>query len=147
MRRRTAIAIAVIVASWSAMSSGSAPARALWSQPVHDATAAAGSLVLAGPSGLGASGACSILVIGPAVELTWTATPSSFASGYDVLRSTSPTGPFVTVATVAGATTVTFTDTGLPALTTYHYRLRSRAGAWESPVTSTASATTPLICL
>lgn len=145
MRRHVTAVIAAV--ALTALISFDTPVRALWTQLVPGATGEAASLTLTAPSALAATGTCSILVIGPAVDLEWTASSSTFASGYEILRSTSASGPFVVVGTVTGSSTVSATDIGLLPLTTYHYRVRSRAGAWMSPVTSTVSATTPLVCL
>jgi Fibronectin type III domain len=144
MARHAAILVAAVALLTLAPDDG--PARAWWSQTVPG-TSAAASLTLAAPSDPDADGACSILVIGPAVDLTWTASPSSFATGYEVLRASTSSGPFVAVATVTGSSTVSYTDTGLAALTTYHYRIRSRSAAWASPATVSVSAKTPLLCL
>ncbi len=57
------------------------------------------------------------------VRLLWTDNASS-EDRYDVLRSTSPTGPFVKVGeTVVNVTT--FTNTGLTGLTTYYYQVQA----------------------
>lgn len=77
------------------------------------------------------------------VRVTWTATPSSFADGYEVLRSTTDGGPYASVGTVGGQATTTFTDTTATSLTTYYYRgagdqapvaqRRLRAGIGDRP--------------
>ena len=102
---------------------------------------------LAAPGSLAGAGSCTNIVLGPRVVLTWTSTPSVFASGYDVLRSTTNGGPYTAVGFASGRNTVTFTDTTVSGNTTYYYRLRAVVGSWKSPNTAQVTATTPLLCL
>ncbi len=90
---------------------------------------------LAPPTGLAAS------VSGTSVSLTWTATPSSFASGYDVLRSTISGGPYTQIAQVTPRTTLTYVDSTVTAGTTYYYVLRAYYQSWLSTSTAQVSAT------
>ena len=90
---------------------------------------------LAPPTGLAAS------VSGTNVTLTWTATPSSFASGYDVLRSTISGGPYTQIAQVTPRTTLTYVDSTVTAGTTYYYVLRAYYQSWLSTSTAQVSAT------
>ena len=64
--------------------------------------------------------------------LTWTATPDLYATGYDVLRSTTSGSGYTVIASVSGRTTTTHTDTTVAPLTTYFYVVRARAGSWIS---------------
>jgi hypothetical protein len=90
---------------------------------------------LAPPTGLAAS------VSGTSVTLTWTATPSSFASGYNVLRSTTSGGPYTQMAPVTPRTTLTYVDSTVTAGTTYYYVLRAYYQSWLSTTTAQVSAT------
>jgi hypothetical protein len=90
---------------------------------------------LAPPTGLAAS------VSGTSVTLTWTATPSSFASGYNVLRSTTSGGPYTQIAQVTPRTTLTYVDSTVTAGTTYYYVLQSYYQSWVSTSTAQVSAT------
>ncbi|HMK11254.1 MAG TPA: hypothetical protein VK461_06715, partial [Acidimicrobiales bacterium] len=89
---------------------------------------------LAPATGLSASGS------GNAVVLTWTATTSTFATGYDILRSTTSGGPYSTVGQVTSRTTVTYTDSAVIASTTYYYVVRATYQSWTSANTSQVSA-------
>ena len=86
---------------------------------------------LAPPAGL----AGSALSDGRTVRLTWTPTTTS-ATGYRVYRSSSASGPWTLVDTVAGRTTATVDQS--PPDGTWHYALRTYAGPWESAMSSTA---------
>jgi hypothetical protein len=73
--------------------------------------------------------------------LTWTATPDVYATGYDVLRSTTSGSGYAVIASVSGRTTTTHTDTTVASLTTYFYVVRARAGSWISPDSNQVQAT------
>jgi hypothetical protein len=73
--------------------------------------------------------------------LTWTATPDTYATGYQVWRSTTSGSGYTQVASVTPRTTTTWTDTTVAALTTYYYVVRAVANAWTSVFTSQVSAT------
>src|SRR5438309_7272564 len=87
---------------------------------------------LAAPTGPSATGGTSIV-------LNWTATTSTYASGYHVLRGTASGGPYSQIAQVTPRSTVTYTDT--PAAGTYYYVVRAYYQNWESANSSQASAT------
>jgi len=59
-----------------------------------------------------------------------------------VQRSTSPTGPFATVATISDAYDQVWTDSSVAANTTYYYRTVSVAGGWTSLPSDTILVTT-----
>ncbi len=64
------------------------------------------------------------------------------ADGYDVLRSTTSGGPYVSV--LGGPTTATSVkDTSVANGTTYHYVVRTVAGSWSSADSAQTSVTTP----
>ncbi|MEZ0539953.1 fibronectin type III domain-containing protein [Fibrella arboris] len=76
------------------------------------------------------------------IKLTWGAITNTPA-GIVVERSTSPTGSFIQVGPVLPGTATTFTDTGLPELTTFYYRIRSTNANGQSGNSNIASAKTP----
>lgn len=75
----------------------------------------------------------------PAVNLSWTATSSTWASGYRILRATSAAGPYTQIAQISPRTTTTYTDA--PGAGTFHYRLRAYYGTttWESVDSNTGT--------
>ena len=90
--------------------------------------AATGTLstdTLAPPSNLSA-GLC---LLG-SVTLTWTASPSSWADGYEIRWGTSSTGPYSAGSATTALTTATIT--GLSLLTTHHFVVRAYDGNWRS---------------
>jgi hypothetical protein len=80
------------------------------------------------PTGLGAVG-------GINAQLSWTITPDTYATGYDVLRSTTSGGGFGVVATVTPRSATTYADAP-PVDGTYYYVLRSEISNWTSVRTS-----------
>jgi hypothetical protein len=73
--------------------------------------------------------------------LTWTATPDTYATGYQVWRSTTSGSGYAQVASVTPRTTTTWTDTTVAALTTYFYVVRAVANSWTSGFSNEVSAT------
>ena len=94
--------------------------------------------------GLSATPACNGLVSAKAT-LTWTATSSTFASGYKIQRHKGG-APDGGLTTVSPRTTTTLTQTGLSTGTNYTWNLYAYYQTWTSSVIS-ASATTPVLCL
>jgi hypothetical protein len=73
--------------------------------------------------------------------MTWTATPDTYATGYQVWRSTTSGSGYTQVASVTPRTTTTWTDTAVSPLTTYYYVVRAVANSWTSAFTSQVQAT------
>lgn len=76
------------------------------------------------------------------IVVSWTATASTWADGYEVLGSLVPGGPYSPVGTVSGRDTTSYTATGLAFATTYHYVVKATKGNWRSPPTGQVSRTT-----
>lgn len=133
-----------------------APALLLCLAAVASAAFTAGSsagatysaATLSPPSGLtSAAGPCTALS-SASIRLYWVATPSSWADGYEVLRSTTSGGPYSSIATVSGVGTTTHLDGSLPFSTTYYYVVRATKGSWRSALTAQVARTTPtLLCV
>ncbi len=89
------------------------------------------------PSGLGATPNGN-----DAIDLSWTATVSTYAGGYNLLNSLTPGSGYVASASVPGQATVSHTDAGLQPGNTYYYVANAYAGGWTSANSNEASATT-----
>jgi hypothetical protein len=127
------VALALVLlpgAALATMSSGTAKAHSINTATLAPATNPAVNF-----------GTCTVAVKDSLV-ITWTPTTSSWADGYIVARSLLSTGPFVTVGTVSGQSTATFTDTPLLFSTTYYYVVRATKNNWRSADTATVSKTT-----
>ena len=99
-----------------------APARASWTGS-PSGSAAAQSTLIAGAGAL--TPACG--GVSASVALSWTATPTLWADGYEVLQGTS-SGVYTTSATT---TQLTYTTVSLP-IGTYYFVVRATKGSWRS---------------
>ncbi|MDN3670442.1 cellulose binding domain-containing protein [Echinicola jeungdonensis] len=75
------------------------------------------------------------------VELIWNAVETMDAEGFTVKRSTSPGGPYTTIASWTGRTNPRYTDTDVENGTTYYYVVSARNEAGEGPESVEISAT------
>jgi hypothetical protein len=98
---------------------------------------------LAAPTSLSAVPGCAG-TLNPKITLTWTATSSTYATGY-IIRRRLIGGIYATVATVSGRTTTTYTNSGLLGNTSYQYVVQASYASWTAD-SSPASATTPALC-
>jgi len=105
------------------------------------------SASLATPTGLGAVNQNCVIATSREVKLTWTATSSTFADGYEIFRGIISGGPYTSKGTVSGRTTVTFTDTTVLASSTYYYVVQATKNNWRSANSSQVSiATLSALC-
>lgn len=110
------------------------------------ATTSYGTGVLAPVTGLSAAaGPCSWS--GDKTVLTWTASASPWADGYEVARSTASGGPHTVIATVAGGASVSYTDSPPSFSTTYYYAVRATKHGWRSSDATVSRRTKSALCL
>jgi hypothetical protein len=74
------------------------------------------------------------------LSLSWTRVDG--ATGYYIYRDTSSSGSFPLLATISSGSTVSYTDTGLSAGTTYYYRITAVNSNGESAASAAVSAAT-----
>ena len=79
--------------------------------------------------------------------MTWKATSSHQADGYEVFRSTAAAGPFRSVAVVIGRTTTRYEDADVGSGATYYYLVRSSGDGKSSLYSTLSKAETPGLCL
>jgi hypothetical protein len=113
-----------------------------------NATATGGPLsvtagVLATPTNVGGAVGTCIIKTSVDVIVTWDATTSPFADGYQVLRATRKAGPYSLLATVPGAGTTTYDDTSTGFGSNYFYELVSTRDAWTSVASAPVKVSTP----
>lgn len=118
-----------------------AAALAAWIDDA-DATASYSTAALQPPTNPATAAGLCVPVVGDAIVVSWTVTPSGWADGYEVARSTTSGGPYSVVGTAAGQTTMSFTDSLLSFSMTYHYVVRATKGNWRSAYTAQVSRTT-----
>ena len=134
---RRVVAVAGLLAAASALTP---PVSATWQSSGSGGPQTVSTGTLQPPTG---TTAC-VLLLPTRVRVSWTATPSAFADGYEVLRSGTDGGPYASVGTVAGRTTTTFEDTTATSVTTYYFVVQASKHQWRSGKSTQASATVPL---
>jgi hypothetical protein len=142
MSRRTSNFLSAIVGALVATVVSASIASATFNSTATGGPMPIASATLAAPTGLTATPTCQVGV--PTVvkvNLSWTATTSTFADGYEILRSTAG-GPFLSIGTVSGRTNTTYTDTTVTYSTSYSYVVRATKNNWRSGDSNTANATT-----
>ena len=107
--------------------------------PVTATTFARPTTIPIAPSGLVATSTAS----GNGISLSWNDHADNEA-GFRIERAANSAGPFTEIVAV-GAGSTTYSDTGLAASTTYHYRVRAYNGAGSSAYSNPASATTQTV--
>ena len=125
----------VVVLALSTVAAGLS--QALFVEAVANSSNVFSTTTLAAPTGVSAS------VSGTTVNLSWTATSSTNASGHRVLRGTASGGPYTQIAQIAGRSTTTYADT--PGAGTFYYVVRAYYDAgganWFSANSNEAAAT------
>lgn len=98
--------------------------------------------VMQPPTNLSASANCTGALLDiEGVSLTWTATPTTWATGQEVRIATTSAGPWSTLATVA-RTATSYSANNLLPLTTYWFEIRAVSGSWSAPSSVVSRATT-----
>lgn len=131
VNRRIPLMAAVAAAACSATIVGVELVLAVLGSTVSVGSNAFTTTTLAAPTGPAATG-------GTNVVLTWTATTSTFATGYNILRSSTNGGPYSQLVQVTPRTTVTYTDNASAG--TYYYVLQSYFQNWISVKTGQVTA-------
>jgi hypothetical protein len=138
----------MVIAGLFALSLSSDEAFASMSASTPPVSSRISTGTLAAPTGVAAArGSCTILS-STTVNVTWVQTTSSFADGYEILRSTTNGSGYAVVGTVAGRATTAYADATVAFSTTYYYVVRAKRNAWRSVNSNQASVTTPtVLCL
>ncbi len=74
------------------------------------------------------------------IQLDWTASVDTYATGYKIMRATTSSGPYTEIDSVTPVTTATYTDGTVVTDTTYFYVLNTYHQNWESANGNEASA-------
>ncbi len=88
------------------------------------------SATLQPASGLNASGACDLIILGAHVNLSWTATPSTWATGYRLERWRN--GALEQTYLIPGAATTSYTASDVAGSRTYTFKLTAYKQGWTS---------------
>lgn len=132
MSRRRLAVVGTILGTIAGGGAAAAIGLAGFSSPTSNTGNTFSAATLAPPTGL-------TVTANPAVNLAWTATPSTWASGHRVLRALQPGGPYTQIAELTPRTTAAYADS--PGAGTFYYKTRGfLAGTtWESVDSNVAS--------
>ena len=135
MRRWTApIAVSAVILTLTLVVQVS---EAVWVDPTSNSGNVLSTDTLLAPSGLGAA------LSGADVQLNWTATASTFASGYNVYRSTTSGSGYTLIGATVGRLTTNYLDVAPPIGQTYYYVVQATIQNWTSAFSNEASETVP----
>jgi beta-galactosidase len=76
------------------------------------------------------------------ITVSWTATTSTWADGYEILGGTTAGGPYSVLATATGQGTTSRTIGNLAFSTTYYFVVKATKHGWRSAATAQVSRTT-----
>jgi hypothetical protein len=131
--RRTTRAVATVAVATLALASTPGPCAAAFSATTANSGSTFHATTISPPTSFSASTSC---------QLTWTATASTWATGYTIERWHS--GVLQQTTTVTPATTASYTEHGL-VLSTYTWKIWAYKGTWTSTVQQ--STATVVLCL
>ncbi len=145
MRERGPLAVVAAAIALGALAS-THDAWASFNSSAAASTSYTADVLVAPNNPAAAAGTCSVGT-GDRTVLSWTATSSSWASGYEIARSTTAGGPFTVIATVSGVSTTTYTDGPLASSTTFYYAIRSMKSTWRSANATVSRKTKGTLCV
>lgn len=131
-----ALAVGVAIALFAALPAFAAFARA------SSATQQVSTGTLAAPTQLAAAQGVCVPGKSTAVDLTWTPSASTFATGYSIWRADGLGQPYNMIGTAAGRLASSYTDTTVKFGTLYFYEVRSLRNNWSSAPTAAVSLLT-----
>jgi len=139
--RRTFRLAVPVAAVLLALAAGAGGFFVAWAATFIDQASVPGNTftidTLAPPTGLTAT------VVGTNIRLDWTATVDTYATGYNVLRSTTQGSGYSPIDTVTPYTAVTYTDNTATAGIRYYYVLQTYFQSWLSVYSNEANAAVP----
>lgn len=128
------LAAALLLAALVALSVVATTAFAIFTDVFNVANNAFSTDTLDPPTGLTAS------VVSSDIQLDWTPTADTYATGYEVQRGTDSGGPYSTIATVTPYTATNYTDDTVSPGTPYYYVLQTYFQNWLSVYSNEVSA-------
>jgi hypothetical protein len=145
-RRHISVAISSLLAI--AMLASAQIALAVFNKTVVGGPLTVASSTLSSATGINASQVNCRIDKTPEIEVTWSATSSTYASTYTVERATASAGPYTALASVAISKT-SYTDKSglLQYSTTYYYRVTTVYDSWSATSTVASVKTLSALCL
>jgi len=143
---RTRFAILVLLAS--AMLVSPALALAVFNNTVVGGPLTVGTSTLVAPAKVSATQLSCHANKTPEIEVSWSASTSSYATSYTVERATASSGPYTSVSSVTIGKTSYIDSSGLLAFsTTYYYRVGVVYHSWSSASAAASVRTLSKNCL
>jgi hypothetical protein len=145
---RSRISVAILAFLAGAMLAGAHVALAVFNDPAPGGPLTLITATLSPAKGVAATQVNCRLNKSPEIEMTWTATSSTYATSYTVERATASAGPYTSVASVTiGKTSYTDTSGTLASSTTYYYRVAAVYRSWSASSTVASVKTLSKVCL
>ncbi len=146
--RRTATAAAILVLVASALLASAQIAFAVFTDPAAGGPLTVAAATLAAPGGVKATQVSCRTGKTPEIEVTWSATSSTYAASYTIERATSSNGTYTSLGSVAiGGTSYTDKSAALGYSTTYYYRATTVFHSWSASSASALVKTLSKSCL
>ena len=142
------MACAVLALLATAALAGAQVALAVFTHAAAGGPLTVATSTLSAPTGASAAQVSCRTNKNPEIEVSWSATSSSYATSYEVERATASSGPYTAVSSVPIAET-SYTDKSgsLGYSTTYYYRVSSVFHSWSTSSTSASVKTLSKFCL
>jgi hypothetical protein len=139
LRRHNRVCVVILALVAIAMLAGAQIALASFTHTATGGPLTVASSTLLPATGVNASQVNCRANKTPEIEVTWSATSSSYATSYTIERATASSGPYTSVGSVAiGKQSYTDSSGSLAYSTTYYYRVSVVYRSWNttSPVAS-----------
>jgi hypothetical protein len=145
---RIHISAAILALSVSALLASAQVALAVFNKTVVGGPLAVATSTLAASAKVTAVQVNCHINKSPEIEVSWSATSSTWASTYTVERATASAGPYTSVASVAiNKTSYTDKSGSLGYSTTYYYRVAAVYESWSATSTAASVKTLNSLCL
>jgi hypothetical protein len=142
------ISVAVAALLAAVLLASAQVALAVFNKTATGGPATVATSTLAAPGKASATQASCHIGKTPEVEVSWSATSSSYASTYTVERATVSSGPYTSVSSVPiGETSYTDKSASLAYSTTYYYRVTAVYRSWSTASTSGSVKTLSKFCV
>jgi hypothetical protein len=145
--RRAGATFALLALLTTFALAGAQVALAVFNKTVTGGPLTIATSTLSAPKGASASQVNCRTNKNPEIEVSWSATSSSYATSYEVERATASSGPYTTLSSVPIAET-SYTDKSgsLASSTTYYYRVNAVYRSWSATSTATSLKTLSKSC-
>ncbi|MBV8195988.1 MAG: hypothetical protein JOY80_10745, partial [Candidatus Dormibacteraeota bacterium] len=129
---RVSAILAALVVALVGISVGVTRGYGAWTPSTQNGSNTTSTIQLITPTVLTSTHATGLFASGASqsVTLTWDE-QSTWVQGYDILRSTSTSGPFTQVGSVSGAATTAYTDTSAVYNSQYYYEVAPYYDMWN----------------